>query len=188
MLGSSGKRTAGAGAQAFGPHRNGAAGGPKGEQRTEEAIPAHSCGACRTAHHIRGLGRGEADYAHIYRTQGKRPNRRQPPGNPLLYVPYNSATMLKRDLEAAGIPIGTEEGRLDFHALRTAYINFLIELGANVKTIQELARHATVATTLNLYGRTRSDKKREVVDALGIMLLGNSACHNELCHCSLLEA
>ncbi len=40
-------------------------------------------------------------YAHIYKAQGKRPNRRQPPKDPLLYVPYNSATLLKKDLDAA---------------------------------------------------------------------------------------
>lgn len=83
--------------------------------------------------------------------------------------------MLKKDLAAAGIPFETEEGRLDFHALRTAYINFLIDLGANVKTTQELARHATVATTLNIYGRAKKDKSREVVEALGALLSGESA-------------
>lgn len=114
-------------------------------------------------------------YAGIYRKQGKRPDRRKPPGNPLLYVPYDPARSLRKDLKAVGIPYETAEGRLDFAALRTAYINFLMELGANVKTTQELARHATAMTTLNYYGRSRKDRNREVVEALGVLLQGKPA-------------
>ena len=113
-------------------------------------------------------------YARIYRNQGKRAERKEPPANPLLYVPTNSATMLKKDLERAGIPVETEEGRLDFHALRTAYINFLLDVGANVKTTQSLARHATLEMTLNTYGRARQDNRRDAVELLGGMLLSDS--------------
>lgn len=120
---------------------------------------------------------GEAKrlYAESYRNQGKRRDKRKPPENPLLYVPCDPARSLRKDLEAVGIPYETGEGRLDFSALRTAYINFLMELGANIKTTQELARHATAATTLNYYGRTRKDKNREVVEALGVLLQGKPA-------------
>ena len=116
---------------------------------------------------------GEAKrlYERIYRNQGKRPERKAPPANPLLYVPTNSATMLKKDLEAAGVPFETEEGRLDFHALRTAYINFLMDVGAAPKTTQSLARHATLEMTMNVYGRAREDNRREAVEALGRMLI-----------------
>jgi integrase len=115
---------------------------------------------------------GEAKrlYKRFYRNQGDRPERREPPKNPLLYVPSNPATALKKDLEAAGIPYETEEGRLDFHALRTAYINFLMDVGASPKTMQSLARHATLEMTMNVYGRERQDRNREAVEALGEML------------------
>ena len=115
---------------------------------------------------------GEAKklYKRFYRNQGNRPERKEPPQNPLLYVPSNPATALKKDLEAAGIPYETEEGRLDFHALRTAYINFLMDVGANPKTMQALARHATLEMTMNVYGRARDDRNREAVEALGEML------------------
>ena len=115
---------------------------------------------------------GEAKklYKRVYRNQGNRTERKAPPANPLLYVPANPATALKKDLEAAGIPYETEEGRLDFHALRTAYINFLMDVGANPKTMQALARHATLEMTMNVYGRARQDQNREAVEALGEML------------------
>lgn len=116
-------------------------------------------------------GGAKKRYAAIYRTQGARSGRKKPPANPLLYVPANSATMLKRDLDAAGIPFETREGRLDFHALRTAYVNFLMDVGAAPKELQELARHKTLEMTMNTYGRARDSRKRDLVEALGEMLL-----------------
>ena len=44
-------------------------------------------------------------YNRIYKNQGARRSSKKPPVEPLLYVPSNSATMLKRDLAAAGIPL-----------------------------------------------------------------------------------
>ena len=43
----------------------------------------------------------------------------------------------------AGIPKDAIGGKLDFHAVRLAYINLIIEAGATVKEAQTLARHAT---------------------------------------------
>ncbi len=56
-------------------------------------------------------------------------SKHQPPQNALLYVPSHTARCLYRDLASAGIPKETPKGRLDFHAARVAYINFLIEGG-----------------------------------------------------------
>lgn len=109
-------------------------------------------------------------YNKAYGRQGKREGKKQPPENPLLYVPSNSATALKKDLLAAGIAPVTEKGYLDFHALRTAYINFVLDSGANVKTAQELARHSTPDMTMNVYGRARDEKMREAVETVGNML------------------
>lgn len=77
-------------------------------------------------------------------------------------------------MDAANIPFETSEGRLDFHALRTAYVNFLVDVGANPKTTQSLARHATLEMTMNVYGRAREDYRRDAVEALGDMLLSAS--------------
>lgn len=109
-------------------------------------------------------------YNKAYCQQGKREGKKTPPANPLLYVPQNSATMLKKDLEAAGIPPVTDKGYLDFHALRTAYINFVLDSGANVKTTQELARHSTSDMTMNVYRRARDEKMRQAVESVGDML------------------
>ncbi len=116
------------------------------------------------------MGEAKRLYKMIYRRQGDRPNRKAPPGDPLLYVPANTATMLRKDLDAAGIPFKTERGRLDFHALRTAYVNFLLDVGAAPKELQDLARHQTLEMTMNIYGRANDGRKRGLVASLGEML------------------
>ncbi len=55
-----------------------------------------------------------AHYNRVYSQQGKREGKKTPPTNPLLYVPQNSATMLKKNLEAAGIPPVTDKGYMVF--------------------------------------------------------------------------
>lgn len=121
----------------------------------------------------------ETLYRTTYQGKGKRIGRKAPPDNPLLYVPCNTATMLKKDLEAAGIPFETDRGRLDFHALRTAYINFLLDVGAAPKELQDLARHQTLEMTMNTYGRAHNGRKRGLVEALGEMLTMESAVEDE---------
>jgi len=91
----------------------------------------------------------------------------EPPTNPLLYVPTQPSRVLTKDLEAAGIPVETPQGRLDFHAARVGYINFLIDSGkASPKEVQELARHSTIDLTMNTYGRAREDRARDAVNSL----------------------
>jgi hypothetical protein len=123
---------------------------------------------------------GEAKnlYKRFYHNQGKRPERKEPPANPLLYVPTNSATSMKKDLKAAGIPIETPKGVLNFHALRTAYINFVLDVAPDVKTAQELARHETADMTLNVYGRAKEDRCRAVVESVGSLVFQDTLRHN----------
>ena len=55
------------------------------------------------------------------------------PNNQLLRVTGHPARELAVDLEAAGIPKWTEEGKIDFHSLRVTFVTLIIEAGANVK-------------------------------------------------------
>jgi integrase len=96
--------------------------------------------------------------------------RQDRPGEPLLYVPSRPAQRLVADLRRAGIPQHTVEGKLDFHALRLAYINLVIEAGATVKEAQTLARHAKPQMTLGVYGRTREERLHQVVEQVATVL------------------
>ena len=86
---------------------------------------------------------------------------------PLLYVPSHTARDLDLDLTAAGIPKVTDEGKVDFHSCRVAYVTFVLEAGATVSEAQTLARHATPGLTINTYGRTRNERLSEVAEVVG---------------------
>ena len=74
----------------------------------------------------------------------------------------------------AGIPKHTVEGKLDFHAIRLAYINLVIEAGATVKEAQTLARHAKPQMTLGVYGRTREERLHQVLEQVAMVLHGET--------------
>ena len=105
-----------------------------------------------------------------------KPGRRIIPGNPLLYVPSETARDLEKDLHAAGIPKHTSEGKVDFHACRVAYINFVIESGVSIKEAQALARHKTPQMTLDVYGRVRGEQLALTVEHIGRTVLPQEKC------------
>ena len=103
-----------------------------------------------------------------YATNGRRGRGKSTaPEYPLLYVPSHPARIFDQDLEAAAIPKWTSEGKLDFHACRTAYINLVLEYGGvTPKEAQALARHSTPDLTFNVYGRTRNERLSEAVERI----------------------
>ena len=92
--------------------------------------------------------------------------KQEPPKLPLLYVPSQPDRRIKIDLGVAGIPVETIKGKLDFHALRTTYINMVVDSGLTIKDAQALARHSTPEMTLNVYGRPREDRMAEAVEQI----------------------
>ena len=95
--------------------------------------------------------------------------------DPLLDVPASLSYWFNKDLEKAGIPRWTEEGKVDFHALRGTYATLVLESGATVKEAQALMRHANPALTMNVYARTRAARLHEVVDKVGTAVLPRCA-------------
>jgi hypothetical protein len=51
----------------------------------------------------------------------------------LLYVSSHPGRDLEIDLKAAGIAKWTDDGKVDFHALRVAYVSLVFEAGASTK-------------------------------------------------------
>ena len=73
-----------------------------------------------------------------------------------LSVPPRATEMLREDLQAAKISHeDTGAGVVDFHALRHTFITNLANNGVHPSVAQALARHATVALTLERYTHTR---------------------------------
>ena len=85
--------------------------------------------------------------------------------------PSKSAQTMHRDLGKAGVPVETAEGRIDFHSLRVTFLTWVNELGEDVKTVQDLARHADPRLTFGVYTKAREDRLRAVVTRAGARLL-----------------
>ena len=82
---------------------------------------------------------------------------------------------LYRDLKSADIPRWTPEGHVDFHALRNTCATVLIEMGADIKTVQTIMRHHSIDLTLNVYGRARAERLKSAAESLGECVC-SSAC------------
>ena len=92
---------------------------------------------------------------------------REVPVGTLLYVPGRPTRSLSKDLKAAGIPEKAPGGKLDFHALRTAFVNLVFEFAqVSPKEAQDLARHSTPNLTFNVYGRSRENRLVEGIERL----------------------
>ena len=59
--------------------------------------------------------------------------------------------MLRNDLDTAGIAYVTDDGVADFHSLRHTFISNLVAGGMHPKLAQQLARHSTIALTMDRY-------------------------------------
>lgn len=91
-----------------------------------------------------------------------RPDEKIWPGN--WY--QRAAEMLEVDLKAAGIPVKTADGILDFHALRATFITSLVRGGVHPKIVQTLARHSQIELTMKLYTKLTASEVAPALDVL----------------------
>jgi len=75
---------------------------------------------------------------------------------------------LKRDLERAGIPFETEQGRFDLHAFRKTLGTHLAMAGEPPQKIQRILRHETLALTMKFYTDASLIKGRESLARLPV--------------------
>jgi integrase len=90
------------------------------------------------------------------------------PGRPVFgNLTKHTAVLIRRDLEAAGLPCRDASDRVaDFHALRHSYVTALAMSRAPVKVIQSLARHSTSVLTLGVYAHVGLFDQSATPDAL----------------------
>ena len=80
--------------------------------------------------------------------------------NPRTGRPYHQEEIQKRHIRKAGIAaeIGDDIG---WHTFRHSYRSWLDETGAPLTVQKELMRHASIQTTMNVYGKAMTDSKRQ---------------------------
>ena len=89
--------------------------------------------------------------------------------SPLTSKPYYSTEIQKRYLRPAGVRLGL--GPIGWHTFRHTYRSWLDETGAPMKVQQELMRHASIQTTMNVYGKAMPESKREANGKVVTMVL-----------------
>ena len=80
--------------------------------------------------------------------------------NPQTGKPYHQESLKQHQLHRVAKIIGLPDG-IGWHTFRHTYRSWLDETGAPMKVQQELMRHASIQTTMNIYGRAMNDSKRK---------------------------
>ena len=98
--------------------------------------------------------------------------------NPVTGRPYHQEEIQKRHIRKAGIAaeIG---GDIGWHTFRHSYRSWLDETGAPLTVQKELMRHASIQTTMNIYGKAMTDTKRQAHSKVVEMVLRKSAKSEE---------
>jgi integrase len=81
-------------------------------------------------------------------------------GNPKTGRPYHQEEIQKRYIKPAGKKIGLT-WPVGWHTFRHSYRSWLDDTGAPMGVQKELMRHASIQTTMNVYGQAMSPAKRE---------------------------
>ena len=72
--------------------------------------------------------------------------------------PRSQQDILRRHIRPAALRAGI--GKIGWHTFRHSYSTLLRGLGADIKVQQELLRHSTVQSTMNVYTQAISEQKR----------------------------
>jgi integrase len=97
-----------------------------------------------------------------------------PPGwlfaNPVTGRPYHQEEIQKKHIRKAGVATGIG-GDIGWHTFRHSYRSWLDETGAPLTVQKELMRHASIQTTMNIYGKAMTDSKRQAHSKVVKMVL-----------------
>jgi integrase len=100
--------------------------------------------------------------------------------NPDTGKPFHQESLQKRPIKNAAKLAGLGEG-IGWHTFRHTYRSWLDETGAPMKVQQELMRHASIQTTMNVYGRAMAETKRRAnSQVVGLVFGPNSQSSEEI--------
>jgi integrase len=90
--------------------------------------------------------------------------------NPVTRRPYHQEQIQKRYLKPAGTKAGLPFS-LGWHTFRHTYRAWLDDTGAPMSVQQQLMRHASIQTTMNVYGQAMPETKRQANSKIVQMVL-----------------
>jgi len=93
--------------------------------------------------------------------------------NPATGRPYHQEEIQKTHIRKAGAASGIG-GDIGWHTFRHSYRSWLDETGAPLTVQKELMRHASIQTTMNIYGKAMTDSKRQAHSKVVEMVLNGS--------------
>jgi integrase len=89
--------------------------------------------------------------------------------NPRTGKPYHQEQIQKRHLKKAAMLAGIS-GKIGWHTFRHSYRSWLEHVGASLGVQKELMRHASIQTTMNIYGTAISETKQQIQTQVAEML------------------
>jgi integrase len=90
--------------------------------------------------------------------------------NPVTGRPYHQEEIQKTHIRNAGVATGIGSD-IGWHTFRHSYRSWLDETGAPLTVQKELMRHASIQTTMNIYGKAMTDSKRQAHSKVVEMVL-----------------
>jgi len=91
--------------------------------------------------------------------------------------PRGQQNILQRHLRPAAMRAGI--GKIGWHTFRHSYSTMLRAVGADIKVQQELLRHSTIQSTMNIYTQAVSEQKRAANSMVVRILLNEDAPENK---------
>jgi integrase-like protein len=79
-----------------------------------------------------------------------------------------TSRMMKHDCKVSGIQYQTDEGFVDFHALRVFFITSLCRNNVGLAMAQKAARHSDPKLTSNIYAKISTGEKSEAIGSIRI--------------------
>jgi len=93
--------------------------------------------------------------------------------NPATGRPFHQEEIQKNHLRPAGVEAKID-GDIGWHTFRHSYRSWLDDTGAPLTVQKELMRHASIQTTMNIYGKAMTDSKRQAHSKVVEMVLNGS--------------
>ncbi len=92
-------------------------------------------------------------------------------------TPLDPGNVVRREFKPALTRAGLRSVR--FHDLRHSFVAMLLELDINLKVIQELVGHASIQTTMDIYGHLLPETKQQAVQRISDALQQVSTNRND---------